>query len=258
MYQAGDTTCGAQGSVPATEAPVLPTLVPAAFASRTQETGCQPGTEVTHVVLPAGVKAITFTFDDSPDKKYSLLYADTFKAAGLEGKATFFEVGQQVKNHPEITKALAARGYAIGNHTMAHPENGDMSANEVLAAQNTIKQETGVTVEYFRAPSLMTSHLLNLILATPSIAECDILTEDSVFIMSDWAGRGFNQQKADAIFESFKQNLHSEIVLLHDGGDSQQNTYLHLADMIKYAQDQGYKIVELKKFLQMGTPSAAR
>lgn len=61
------------------------------------------------------------TFDDGPCEEvtdFVLEELDKFQA-----QATFFCVGNNVKNHPDIYNRILNSGHQIGNHTMNH-ENG--------------------------------------------------------------------------------------------------------------------------------------
>ena len=62
-------------------------------------------------------KLVAFTFDDGPSK-YTLDIANILEE--YNASATFFEVGYNIKAHPEITKELSERGFEIANHTTDH------------------------------------------------------------------------------------------------------------------------------------------
>ena len=61
---------------------------------------------------------VHLTFDDGPEPEVTPWVLDTldrFKARG-----TFFCVGENIKNHPELFKEIIDRGHAVGNHTYNH------------------------------------------------------------------------------------------------------------------------------------------
>jgi len=65
--------------------------------------------------------AVYLTFDDGPDPELTGWVLDTLK--DYEAKATFFCVGDRVRQYPEVLKRIMEEGHAVGNHTMSH-ENG--------------------------------------------------------------------------------------------------------------------------------------
>ena len=48
-------------------------------------------------------------------------------------KATFFVIGENVAEHPEIVARAAREGHEIGNHSWSHPNFGKMSDQGVAA-----------------------------------------------------------------------------------------------------------------------------
>ena len=63
-------------------------------------------------------KSIYLTFDDGPEPgvtNFVLDLLDKFNA-----KATFFCLGEKVKEHPELYQEIISRGHSVGNHGMAH------------------------------------------------------------------------------------------------------------------------------------------
>lgn len=63
-------------------------------------------------------KQVAITFDDGPNLKITpqvLQLLETFNA-----KATFFCIGKQIEQHPEILKEIFNQGHTIGNHTYSH------------------------------------------------------------------------------------------------------------------------------------------
>jgi len=72
---------------------------------------------ITNVSTSKPVAALTF--DDGPDPVFTpRLLAVLHKH---QAKATFFMVGKAAERHPNIVKAVAIAGHAIGNHSWDHP-----------------------------------------------------------------------------------------------------------------------------------------
>jgi Polysaccharide deacetylase len=58
---------------------------------------------------------IAMTFDDGPHPVLTPRLLDMLKARGI--KATFFLIGQNAAEYPDIVRRIAAEGHEIGNHT---------------------------------------------------------------------------------------------------------------------------------------------
>ena len=62
---------------------------------------------------------MALTYDDGPNDPHTLRLLDVL--ARHEARATFFLIGQYVRQRPEIARAIQAAGHEIGNHTCSHP-----------------------------------------------------------------------------------------------------------------------------------------
>ena len=63
-------------------------------------------------------KNLYLTFDDGPHETATPFVLDELKR--YNAKATFFCLGKNVKEHPEIYARILNEGHAIGNHTFNH------------------------------------------------------------------------------------------------------------------------------------------
>jgi peptidoglycan/xylan/chitin deacetylase (PgdA/CDA1 family) len=98
-------------------------------------------------------RAVTLTFDDGPSEGTPAIL-DIL--AQYRAPATFFQVGANVDRLPDVARAVAAAGHAIGNHSYAHPlfcfRPPDFIEADLRRAQQTIRAHTGVAPAWFRAP----------------------------------------------------------------------------------------------------------
>src|SRR5204863_3705529 len=72
---------------------------------------------------------IAMTFDDGPSATLTPKLLDLLAAHHI--KATFFVIGENVAEHPEIVARAAREGHEIGNHSWSHPNFGKMSDESV-------------------------------------------------------------------------------------------------------------------------------
>ena len=98
-------------------------------------------------------RSIALTFDDGPSESTPALLdiLDHYRV-----KATFFQVGANVRRLPAIARMVADSGHEIGNHSDTHPLFALKPAAFILAdlraAQQIIAQHTGVQPRLLRAP----------------------------------------------------------------------------------------------------------
>jgi peptidoglycan/xylan/chitin deacetylase (PgdA/CDA1 family) len=94
---------------------------------------------------------IAMTFDDGPSATLTPKLLDLLAAHHI--KATFFVIGENVAEHPEIVARAAREGHEIGNHSWSHPNFSKMSdegvRRQLQQTDDAIKGATG------RRPTLM-------------------------------------------------------------------------------------------------------
>jgi peptidoglycan/xylan/chitin deacetylase (PgdA/CDA1 family) len=97
---------------------------------------------------------IALTFDDGPNDAATQELLDVLARHGV--RATFFSIGNFVRQRPEITRAVVAAGHLLGNHTMSHPSLALQSAarvrQELADCSAVLEDLTGVAVRFFRPP----------------------------------------------------------------------------------------------------------
>lgn len=89
-------------------------------------------------------KMVALTFDDGPDKKYTEKVLDILKDYKVKG--TFFVIGQQVEQYPDVMKRIVKEGHALGNHSWSHSYLTKLS--KVSIDQNQ-KEAAAVTPDIF-------------------------------------------------------------------------------------------------------------
>ena len=86
-----------------------------------------------HVTSPY----IAMTFDDGPSKTLTPKLLDILKERNMH--VTFFVVGENAKDHPEILKRAIDEGHEIGNHSWSHPNFAKMSDEAVKSELSRTK-----------------------------------------------------------------------------------------------------------------------
>src|SRR5438552_6859730 len=97
---------------------------------------------------------IAMTFDDGPSATLTPKLLDLLAAHHI--KATFFVIGENVAEHPEIVARAAREGHEIGNHSWSHPNFAKMSEDRVhqqlWRTDDAIKNAIGKRPTLLRPP----------------------------------------------------------------------------------------------------------
>ena len=106
---------------------------------------------------------IAMTFDDGPHPVLTPRLLDMLKARGI--KATFFLIGQNAAEYPDIVRRIAAEGHEIGNHTWDHPQLTKLSPaalrEEIDRTSSSIAEIIGKPLLVMRPPYGATSDYIN-------------------------------------------------------------------------------------------------
>ncbi|MEA5552998.1 polysaccharide deacetylase family protein [Anabaena cylindrica UHCC 0172] len=201
------------------------------------------GATIKEVKLPPEQKVIALTFDDGPWPNSTIQVLDILKKNKIKG--TFFVVGQNVKNYPDLAKRVVTDGHTIANHTWHHwyhHMNPQMAAYEVANTTDIIYKTTGVKTSLFRPPG---GNMKNGVVAyARSNKYATIMwSTDSIDYSRPGVPRLINN-----VFRGAKSG---GIVLMHDGGGDRTNTVKALPEIISRFRKQGYEFVTIPELLEM-------
>lgn len=176
-------------------------------------------------------KLVAFTFDDGPSK-YTLDIANILEE--YNASATFFEVGYNIKAHPEITKELSERGFEIANHTTDHSKLTKLTEAKYLSKINDnnaiFKELTGKDMPYLRPPYGSYNDKIKASAGVP-IVTWSLDTRD-------WESRN-----KDKVIEMVMNNIkEGDIILFHDLYESTRDAVKELMPLLK---EQGYQAVSV-------------
>ena len=215
---------------------VLGTIVVAAAKTPTPPPSPAPPPSPTtaapvKVALPG--KYVVLTFDDGPDIAYTPKILEILKQ--YDAKATFFEIGRNVTQHPELTKQIHAAGHSVGNHTWTHADLRKLSAaafqREITSTDQAIRAQTGSTPGCVRPPYGAVSATVRQ-RAKALGKDLVMWTVDS----SDWTKPG-----TPAIVQRVLKQVHNgSVILMHDGGGNRTQTVAALPTILKALKAQGY------------------
>lgn len=94
------------------------------------------------------------TFDDGPNDAHTPALLELLSAQQV--RATFFLIGNFVRQRPSLARDIRAAGHLIGNHTMTHPwlafESPRRVREELAACNAALEDALGEGVHFFRPP----------------------------------------------------------------------------------------------------------
>jgi peptidoglycan/xylan/chitin deacetylase (PgdA/CDA1 family) len=156
-------------------------------------------------------REVALTIDDGPDPDVTPRVLDLLDACGIQ--ATFFCIGERVRRHAALARAIVARGHAIENHSQRHRHDFSLLGprafdRELDTAQRAIIDTVGIAPRFFRAPAGLRNVFLQGAL------------ERHGLVLASWTRRGFDTVEKDATRVAgrlTKQLAAGDILLLHDG-----------------------------------------
>jgi len=129
-------------------------------------------------------KQLQITLDDGPDPVASALTPILAELARRRIVAAFFNLGQEVHDDPSATRAIAAPGHVLGNHSWDHlmPRTSDYTDAQIVDQFRRTHAEvlaaTRVEMKHWRAPRLeQISRLSGLLVGSGklyALSHCDI------------------------------------------------------------------------------------
>jgi peptidoglycan/xylan/chitin deacetylase (PgdA/CDA1 family) len=193
--------------------------------------------------LPLGDHEVVLTFDDGP---WPPTTPKVLAALAQECvRATFFLIGKQASEHPDLVRRIAAEGHSIGHHTWLHrslmripPSETTDEIDRGIAADEMALHGVATTVPstpFFRFPGLET---------TP--ATLDLLQSRGIVVFStdlwanDWNSMS-PKQELKLIIDRLK-TARKGIILFHD---SQARTAAMLPAFLRYLRDNDYHVIHL-------------
>ena len=185
-------------------------------------------------------KTIYLTFDDGPTPEatpYVLDMLDRYRA-----RATFFCVGDNIRKHDEIFKAVISGGHMIGNHTFNH-----------LNGWKTPDEEYFQNIGDCHAIIHQTGYLRNQKLFRPPYgrikwSQLNFLKQKYKIVMWDILTRDYNPgHNPDALLKKIlKSTVSGSIVVFHDSKKALPGLRLFLEKFLKHFTLSGYTFSTLE------------
>jgi peptidoglycan/xylan/chitin deacetylase (PgdA/CDA1 family)/spore germination protein YaaH len=194
---------------------------------------------------------IALTFDDGPDSTYTPQILDILKK--YNAKATFFVIGANANQLPDILIREVQEGHEIGNHTYTHPNITTISNNQFSLELNTVQSLfagiLGRNTHLFRPPYAEdiepeTPEQINPLLFSSNTGYYTVAMHIDP---NDWSSPGVDNIVNDVVDEA--KSGQGNIVLLHDSGGKRTETVTALPKIIKGLQANGFELVTVSDLL---------
>jgi len=190
-------------------------------------------------------KAVAITFDDGPNPIYTPQVLEIF--ANVEGKATFFMIGEQMEKNPEVVKEVAEQGHEIGNHTFSHPKLSELTPADCLAEmernEQIIRELTGQSPVVFRPPYLDYNHDTISIVESKGYSMIGALNLEA----QDWEQPGVEH----ILSASRKSVRNGSILIFHDGYGDRSQTIQAVKKLVSELKSQGYQLLTVSELLNL-------
>ncbi len=181
-------------------------------------------------------KKIAITFDDGPSVEYTGGLLDGLMKRNV--KATFFLIGENAEENPELVERIYKEGHLIGNHTYSHVEitkiSDDEAMEELKKTDEIIWSITGEHVQYMRPPfGAWQKELEGRVEVLPVLWTVDPL---------DWTTENVDEIVNKVVTETEE----NDIILLHDCYESSVQAALQIIDIL---QEKNYEFVTVDKLM---------
>ncbi|WP_136667829.1 polysaccharide deacetylase family protein [Flavobacterium sp. H122] len=193
--------------------------------------------------IPNKENKIYLTFDDGPTPEITPWVLDILKENNI--KVTFFCIGKNIDQNPEIFKRIIKEGHAIGNHTYNHVNGWKKNTKEYLEDvafcekkihenSGNLKSENGnQESKIFRPPygKITSSQSRSLRKLGYKIIMWDILTADF--------DEEISQEKC--LKNAVEKIESGSIIVFHDSVKAHKKLSYVLPKAIQYYKEKGYK-----------------
>jgi peptidoglycan/xylan/chitin deacetylase (PgdA/CDA1 family) len=192
--------------------------------------------------LPLNDHEVVLTFDDGPLPPYTDAVLKTLASECV--KATFFSVGRQANQFPDLLRRVYREGHTIGTHSQNHPLTFDQMPFEAakreiddgIASVTAALGDPRAVAPFFRIPGFLRVGSVEDYLASKSIA---IWSADAD--ADDWYKTATPESVVSKAMTRLNQRGRG-ILLLHD---VQPVTALALPILLRELKNNGYRVTHV-------------
>ena len=180
-------------------------------------------------------KVVALTFDDGPHEKITPQILEILRKK--DAQATFFVMGEKVKEYPTLAKKIIKEGHEIGTHTFSHVDLSQLSKRqaekEIMRTQKVIRRKTGRNAIFLRPPFGK--------IREDEIPKALVVVSWNVDTL-DWTG-----VSVESILKKVRKECRpGSIILMHD---QYENTAKALPYIIDWLREENYDIISVEELL---------
>ncbi|WP_432817138.1 glycosyltransferase [Sulfitobacter sp. JB4-11] len=185
---------------------------------------------------------VVLTFDDGPHPKYTTAVLKVLEE--LDVPATFFVLGQNVMNYPDLVRRIVDNGHEVGTHSFSHPRMDQISYSrtnfEHDFSHRALSSATGQDTVLYREPFLRSGGPISSDRIWPLevVQGRGTLIYGMDVVPKDWLG--LSSQEISAYVVSQVEDGQGNVILLHDGGENRTPSVEALPSIISELRDRGY------------------
>jgi len=177
--------------------------------------------------IPVKEKKIFLTFDDGPVPGFTSEILNILNQ--FNAKATFFCVGENVKNHKKEFENILKNGHLIGNHTFNHLNGRKTKFEEYILSIS--KSNDLYKTKLFRPPyGRITSKQINEVSKNYKIIMWTVLTGDF----------DKNVSKEKCLKNAIKYTRKGSIIVFHDNKKTKEKVLFALPCFLEYFSKKGF------------------
>ena len=183
--------------------------------------------------IPNAEKKIYLTFDDGPSPQITEWVLNLLEKENI--KATFFCIGNNIKEHPEIFKMIITSGHSVGNHTFNHLKGWKTSEEEYIKNVDLCKMEMDNSLTensiLFRPPygKIRPSQSKTLRKKGYKIIMWDVLSKDYD-----------SNTSPEECLKHLKKTKTGSIIVFHDSLKAWKNLEYTLPKAIAFLKSEGF------------------
>ncbi|MBX7245331.1 MAG: polysaccharide deacetylase family protein [Candidatus Sumerlaeaceae bacterium] len=188
---------------------------------------------------PTGKKLVALTYDDGPHPKFTPILLDML--AEKKVKATFFLLGQQIKEFPKVAARTVAEGHELANHTYDHKSLPSLSEDKIVQ-ELTRTEDLLTSVAGQRGPLMRPPYGAS----NPKVREICRQLGYRVILWdidtNDWRGRPTQHMKSNILTNA----QDGSIILMHDRYQSSIDASAAVIDELR---SRGFEFVTVSEML---------
>lgn len=177
--------------------------------------------------LPSEQKVVYLSFDDGPTPFVTEKVLELLEE--YQAKATFFCIGKNIEQHPELFNLVKEKGHHIGSHTYSHLNGWKSKPTDYLN-------------DYQKGRDLARSNLFRPPYGRILLNPLQTIQKQDKVIMWDILSKDYDaSQTPETVLNNVLRNIKpGAIIVFHDSEKAKKNVLAVLPQLLQYLKQQGY------------------